>query len=485
MRTEKIPASTSTELSASKAWIRQELEGCLFSDARLGRRFGKLLEMISHGVGESIPAACQDWANTKAAYRFLSNERVTEKDILAGHFQASGARAAAVKGPLLVLHDTCEFSYERGESCSLGLISRPATGKAKDGRWRHHTVRGILMHSSLVVTPTGIPLGLTAVKFWTRKQFKGCNALKRTINPTRVPIEEKESYRWLENVRQSTALLNRPEDGVHIGDRESDIYELFCAAEELGTRFLVRTCVDRLAGEGEGTVAKEMRRSHPKGTHRVRGRTKDGEVYEAVLQVKYERLQVRPPIGKQKDYPELTLTVIHATEKFTPKGREKIEWKLLTNLPVCSLASAIEKLDWYALRWKIETFHKILKSGCRAEESKLRTSERLVNLLSLFCIIGWRIFWLTMLGRDEVVRSPQIAFTNTEIGLLDHLVKEKTGCGLPTRNLSDYIIKLARLGGYLARAGDPPPGNLVMWRGFSRLNDIHLGFSLASKFVGN
>ena len=171
------------------------------------------------------------------------------------------------------------------------------TGKTKDGCLRHHTVRGVLMHSSLVVTPTGLPLGLTAIKFWTRKQFKGCNALKRKINPTRVPIEEKESYRWLENVRQSTALIDRPADCVHIGDRESDIYELFHAAGELGTRFLVRTCVNRLAGDGEHTVADEMRESRPKGIHRVQARTKDGEVYEAVLQIKYERLLVRPSRG--------------------------------------------------------------------------------------------------------------------------------------------------------------------------------------------
>lgn len=466
-------------------WIEEEVKGCRFPDARLDQRFVTLLGMISHGVGDSIPAACQDWANTKAAYRFLSNERVTEEEILAGHFQASAARTKVVKGTLLVLHDTSEFVYQRGESSTLGLIGRPAAGRAKDGTIRNHTVRGILMHSSLVVTPTGLPLGLTAIKFWTRKQFKGCNALKRKINPTRVPIKEKESYRWLENVRQSTSLIHRPADCVHIGDRESDIYELFCLAGELGTNFLVRTCVDRLAGDGEHTVADEMHQSLSKGTHRVTARTKNGESYEAVLQVRYERLLVRPPIGKKKDYPPLILTVIHATEKTTSKGREKIAWKLLTNLPVKSLKAAIEKLQWYAMRWKIETFHKMLKSGCKAEESKLRTSERLVNLISVFCIISWRIFWMTMLRRDRVTRSPKVAFTDTEIRLLDHLLKDKSGGPTPARELSHYITKLARIGGYLARAGDPPPGNLVMWRGISRLNDIQLGFTIATELVGN
>lgn len=107
------------------------------------------------------------------------------------------------------------------------------------------------MHSSLALTTDGLPLGLASIKFWTRKFFKGTNALKRKINPTRIPIQEKESFRWLENLRQSTALLNKPSQCVHIGDRESDIYELFAVAQALGTNFLVRTCVDRLAGDGE------------------------------------------------------------------------------------------------------------------------------------------------------------------------------------------------------------------------------------------
>jgi hypothetical protein len=87
--------------------------------------------------------------------------------------------------------------------------------------------------------------------------------------------------------------------------------------------------------------------------------------------------------------------VIHATERGAPKGRKPIEWKLTTDLPARTRAEAVEKIDWYAMRWKIEVFHKILKSGCRAEESKLRTANRLANLMAVFCILSWRVFWLT------------------------------------------------------------------------------------------
>jgi len=144
-------------------------------------------------MGQSIPLVCQDWANTKAAYRFFSNDRVSEADILAGHFQSTRDRAAAAEGLVLVLHDTTEFSYQREKSEAIGITKSINSGRDKAGRLRSHTVCGILMHSSLAVTIEGVPLGLAAVKFWTRKKFKGTAALKKKINPTRIPIEKRKA----------------------------------------------------------------------------------------------------------------------------------------------------------------------------------------------------------------------------------------------------------------------------------------------------
>ena len=326
---------------------------------------------------------------------------------------------------------------------------------------------------------------MAAVKFWTRKKFKGTAALKKKINPTRIPIEKKESIRWLENLKQSTELLDDPGRCVHIGDRESDIYELFCAAQEIGTHFLVRACVDRLAGDGDHTITDEMDEIAVKGLHRVEVRDNNGDQDEAILEIRYRTIRVLPPIGKQKRYPALTLTVIHAEERGTPKNRKKIDWRLITDLPVHSRKDAVEKLEWYALRWKIEVFHKILKSGCRAEESKLRTAQRLTNLLSVFCILSWRVFWITMLNRSASDAPSDLALSEVEIALLDHLVKDRDQKPLQRKTLSHYLTKIARLGGYLARANDPPPGNTVMWRGLSRLTDIELGATVGAKIVGN
>ena len=481
----KTPQSLS-RISVTTGWIDEEVDACSLPDQRLRQRLQQLLQQFSAGLGESIPFACQDWANTKAAYRFLSHSRVSEETILTGHFQATKNRFAATNSTVLILHDTTEFTFARKNPTAIGTIHLSLLGKPpKDGGKRHHPVCGILMHSSLAVTTEGLPLGLAAVKFWSRSEFKGTNALKRQINQTRVPIEEKESYRWLENVRESTSLFGQPQRCVHIGDRESDIYELFCTAEKAGTCFLLRTCVDRLAEDGSCTVSAVMKQVRVKGLHRVSVKDRKGHWSEAVLEIKYRRLQVLPPIGKQKQYPALLLTVIGAQEQTIPEGRDRMDWKLITNLPVRSQREALEKTAWYAMRWKIEMFHKILKSGCPAQQSKLRTADRLANLLSIFCLLSWRIFWLTMLNRVAPEACPLLALTPLEIALLDRLVTKKAEISPPEKYLSTYLTKIARLGGYLARAQDAPPGNLVMWRGLSRLTDIELGFQIGAQLVGN
>ena len=465
----------------SSAWVNQELAGSKFKDARLGRRFRSLLDQLSSSPGGPIPLACQDWANSKAAYRFLDNDRVSESEILAGHFDSTQDRVSAASGPILVLHDTSELTYHREDGRQIGHLGTSQIGSQT--RPRYHKVCGILMHSSLAVTSEGLPLGLAAIKFWTREKFKGSTALKRHVNPTRVPIEYKESMCWMGNLRQSTTLLNDPARCVHIGDRGSDIFELFCAAQDAGTHFVFRTCVERCAGDGEHTVADEMAEEHRKGLHKVEVLDRHGKVSEAIVELRYRRILVRPPRAKQSRYSPIKLTVLHAIERGKPKGRGPIDWKLITDMPVTSRAAAIEKLRWYALRWRIETFHKILKSGCRAEQSKLRTAERLVNLLAMFCILSWRIFWLTMINRVAAHSKPDIAFTPLEIDLLSRLTNRRSKTCAVT--LRDCMTQLAKLGGYLARAGDGPPGNMVMWRGMTRLTDIELGFQMGSKLVGN
>jgi hypothetical protein len=203
--------------------------------------------------------------------------------------------------------------------------------------------------------------------------------------------------------------------------------------------------VDGHAGDGKHTIADEMREVRVKGLHHIDVPDKKGNLSKAILEIKYRRIYVLPPIGKNKHYPELMLTVLHAQELGTLRGREKIDWKLITDLPVSSSEEATQKLKWYSIRCGIETFPKILKSGCKEEESRLRTAARLANLIAVFCILSWRIFWLTMMNRALPEAPAKPAFTALEIQLLDQPAKRKDPQRLRGTSVSGYLVQLARL----------------------------------------
>ena len=279
------------------SWLELETKTSKFKDGRLNTRFKSLMGQIWAGIGKTIPYACQDWANTKAAYRFFSNDRVSEIEILQGHFQSTKDRCDKIKGPIFILQDTTEFSYKREKPELIGLTRVIKTERVY-GHPMFHSICGLLMHSSLAVTPEGLPLGLTAIKFWTRKKLQG-RILKNKVNATRIPIEEKESIRWLENMRNTIELLEEPKKCIHIGDRENDIYEFFCLANELKTNFIVRARLDRLCSKQKRTIIEEMDEASIKGAHRI-------------------ELKILPPEGKKKRYPAIYVTIVHGIERDTP-----------------------------------------------------------------------------------------------------------------------------------------------------------------------
>jgi hypothetical protein len=465
------------------SWIAREIEESEFKDERIWKRFLKIITQLAKNLGESVPMACQDWANTKAAYRFFSNPNLDEAEILTGHFQSTKDRYQATEGPVLVLHDTTEITYKRSKPSKIGYIKECGNRKGLFHQDQKRATCGILMHPSLVVTSEGLPLGLCANKFWSRKKFKGVKALYRKKNSTRIPIEEKESYRWIENLRSSNKLLGDPNRLVHICDREGDIYDMFQAAIQDKSNFLIRVKVDRRTEDETVTINEIMKNAVISGNHEITYRDKNGDEITTDLEIKYEKMTIKPSYGpKQKLYPDTEVTIIFAQERGVPKGsRDLIDWRLITNLPVHCLDDAKEKLKWYSIRWRIEIFFKILKSGCKIEESKLRTADALCKFISINCILAWRIFWMTMINRESESISPLIALTKTEIKILDNLKPDSKN----KKNLSAYLLKIAKLGGYLARNSDSPPGNKVIWRGMARLSDIQIGVELGRKLVGN
>lgn len=459
------------------SWIESEILGSEFKDQRLTARFRQIMSKLASSSGQTIPQICEDWAATKAMYRFLSNDRVDESEILSGHFSSTFSRIEATESPVLILHDTCEFTYKRENAEELGFTRKIAVPKRyREGRKLEHQVCGLLMHASLAITQEGLPLGLTSAKFWTRKVFKNTAQMKRHINPTRIPIEAKESVKWLENIRQTHD--NASDDAskfIHIGDRESDIYELFKDCDDLGSYFIARSCVNRFADDS--TICEVMNDPMRAYKHQIEFIDGDGKSIIAGLEVKVQKVSLHPPKGKEKAFDDVGVFIVSAVERSKPKDREQIRWNFLTNLPIKNKKDAIQVLEWYKQRWKIETFFKIMKSGFKAEESKLRTADRLARLLAIIVIMSWRIQWTTMMARAEDNIRPELAFDITEVNILKKFYK------IPQDehpNTQAFVVLLARLGGYLARSNDLPPGIIVIWRGFRRLNDLREGFELRS-----
>lgn len=158
-------------------WVETETSGCGLGGVRLNRRLGAMLESRGDRSGKSQPTAFQDWSNTKYAYRFFSNDNVSEDKILQGHFASSALCIRATDGPILILQDTAEFTFKRSAPEKTGFTKVSTGRKLKDGRFQKHAICGLLMHASLAITPDGLPLGLTAAKFWSRSKFKGTAAL--------------------------------------------------------------------------------------------------------------------------------------------------------------------------------------------------------------------------------------------------------------------------------------------------------------------
>lgn len=463
-------------------WFDEETEHCHFKDKRIGDRFRQIIRSVAASPGESIPKACQDWAETKAVYRFLSNARVCAQEILGGHFHQTSERVSACQGPVLVLHDTSEFTFKRKDPKPIGSTRKLPTNKTILAAFgKNTTVCGCLLHASLAITPEGLPLGLTDCYQWSRHAFKNTRAMKKKINPTRVPISTKESQRWLDNILRTHETTNcDPQKLIHIGDREADIYELYSLCSQLNTHFLVRVCVNRLANES--TLAEELMLSEKKFSKRIEFDDTDGNRVSTRINVKVKKLLLHPPVNKSREYDDLHVTVVSAVEEKQPADRDRIRWTLLTNLPVKNKADTLKVLDWYKQRWKIEVYFKVLKSGMAVEQLKLRDRKRLERWIALCCVVSWRIHWLTMLAREAETFPEAYVFADTECLILKRTAKLHDAAS----GITVYLYALAKLGGYLDRTTDPPPGIIVMWRGIRELSKLRRGYEIAlGEDVGN
>lgn len=462
------------------SWIETEFATVQLGDVRRPRRLKKVVQAMWQSPGASQRGSAGSWAGAMGSYRLWNAPEVTAEAILAAHQDQVQERGQAHR-MLLHIQDTTELDLTRHKQVQ-GL-----------GPLTESTRRGLFAHGEYVLQEDGLPLGLWHSHLWTRSDAEyGQTDLRQ-----KQSIEQKESHRWLEGYRRACQMQARcPKQLViSLADREGDIYELFEEYEQrLGrgepvAHWIIRSQHDRAitsVNEQELEEHKHLRATveaapllgvkcleirAKKQCNKVKGSRKWTwrTARTAELEIRTCVMELRPPKrpGGQKLTP-LTITVLMAKEINPPAGEPPIEWVLLTSLKVRTLKKALQILRLYALRWQIEVFHRILKSGCQVEDYPPEDIQRLRPRLAVQMILAWRIHYVTLVGRECPELPADVVFEEWE---WKPLVVVVCGKDAPLRppTLAQMIAWIAQQGGYIGRKGDGPAGPQSIWKGMAKM----------------
>lgn len=465
------------------AWASAEMENADLEDRRLNRRLTRILSDLGERPTASIPAACGGYAEMTAAYRFFDNDKVTWQRILQPHYDRTRQRAAG-QDVVLLVQDTTELDLTRPQQQVRGAGPLSAT-----------TRRGVFVHPLQVFTTDGTPLGAAWVDLWARPEDTATPQEKEQWR-REAPIEDKESYRWLEGLRQARAVAQQlPQTTcVCVADSEADIYEVFAEPRgEHPVHWLVRAaypdrCTASPAADA-AAAARHLRERALGGTLlyteeiAVRGRpAKVGCDKRARRQPRQDRtarvearattLSLQPPRRPAGELPPVTVNVVLVRETDPPAGEEPVEWLLLTTLPIGDAEQVRRVVQYYRTRFLIEVYFRVLKSGCRVEQRLFEAVERLLPCVAVYLIVAWRTLMLCRLGRSSPDLNCEAVFEPSEWRAVWAVVRRTAVPATPPR-LAEMLRLVARLGGYIDRPDrEDPPGPQTVWLGLQRMRDL-------------
>lgn len=451
-------------LKLDSEWVIEEYKNIQFYDKRLDKRLIEITKAFSEQPGACINQACNgSWSDTKASYDFFKNLKVSKEKIFKAHADQALERARN-EPVVLAVNDTTSFNFTNHDSLEgKGLIAASNTHSS-----------GFLFHHTMLFTENGLPLGGIHHDFWTRD---GIKEKPRAIN-AKLPIEKKESYKWIKALKSThEAEKKAGTQFVHIGDRESDLYDYFLEAHKLNQAFVVRARYNRALNDTHGKLWESLAAKESAGEMVLHIESKGGRPSRDIeCEIRFSQVSFKPPV-KSKVTSELPLNVVSVREKNCEKP---LEWMLITNIFVGDIVKARKITDWYSVRWGIETYHKILKSGCRIESCRLETMERLLVYFSVTSTVAWRIFYMTKINHQNPTAPCTVILSESEWKAL-YCSKHKSQTPpeqVPT--VREAIRWIAGLGGFLGRKGDKEPGIVTIWRGFKRLIDIVEAWKLFS-----
>ncbi len=450
-------------------WSALELRHVDLGDRRLNRRLVKLVDDLLNAPEASVPQASGDWAATKAAYRFWDNPRVDPDNIRAAHRDSTLERLPDHHDEMILsIQDTTSFDFtDHPNTTGLGYLA-------------HSQRSGFWLHSALVVTASGVPLGLIDQQTWTRDPA----TLGKRAGRNKKETADKESQRWLDSLTASEAVLPAGQKVLTMADREADFYDLFAAPRRSGSHLLIRAKPRRRVRHVERLLGKAVRAAAAAGMMTVDlKRGDDRPPRTATLTIRFAMLEIAPPSThpRRKTLPHLRLTAILAEEETPPEGQKPVCWWLLTTLPIVSLGEAEQAVRWYVLRWLVERYHYVLKSGCGIERLQLETAARLERALATYAMVAWRLLWLTYEARRHPEASCESVLPREQWQVLHRVVHKTDQVPLSSPGLREAVRQIARLGGFLARKGDGEPGVKTIWRGLRRLEDLVMGWKLSLK----
>ncbi|MCX6857759.1 MAG: IS4 family transposase [Verrucomicrobia bacterium] len=478
--------SISNEPPCTWNWSHKELQQLGGYDRRLVRRLAIMLEDWAAQPQASIPEGSRSKAAAKASYRLLSNPRLQARDIEQSHRAATWERMARHEWVLAVA-DTTSFNHTtHPDTEGIGPIGQ-GNGSAQ----------GFFLHSVLAFSEQGVALGVLYAHTWAR-EMKAPSRRERLAQKNRKALDQRESHRWTaayegivaqQREAQAHAPAGKLPRLVLVADRESDIYELFVSniTHDSHCAVLVRALHARRLHE-EGQIVWEHLEAQPElarielvvpaqGTRKER---------RATLALRSARVKLGVPRDKARFFgasEPLELWAIEAVEINAPSGSEPLHWKLLSSIPCADAATVQRQLRWYARRWGIEVFHRTLKSGCQSEARRLGSLEKLERALSLDIIVAWRLMALRDAARQQPEAPASEWLEPAECEVLSAWATRKASASQRTPSIAEAVRWIARLGGYLDRKNDPPPGAQVIWRGLRHLHDMSETWKLA-KLVG-
>lgn len=452
------------------SWAVQEVGRAQLGDRRRVARLTRIVSDLAAQPGASIPAACADWAATKATYRFFADEAVTAAAIREAHQDATLHRLAD-HATVLVLQDTTALDFSTHHALTGGGPLARAYG------------HGVWLHSALAASADGVPLGVIDQQQWARDPTTRGTRDTRRARPTVA----KESQRWLDALTATQALVTSPRHVVTVADREADIYDLFAVPRPATSDLVIRAAHNRRVRQEARYLQEAVARAPiagllPLALHRADGHPPR----ETTLSVRFVPLHLEPPRHhpRRSTLASIPVVAILAEELAPPAGQTAIHWLVLTTWRVMDLEEAVQCVRWYATRWLVERFHYVLKQGCKVEELQLRTTDRLERAVAVFTIVAWRILWLTYLAREEPDRPCTVALGEAAWQALWCAHHGRSDPPRDPPGVHDAVRWIAQLGGFLARAGDGEPGAKVLWRGLRRLDDLTWGWTVAQATSG-